>query len=358
MHPLLTSKGRFFLYLAAWAPIASLLGLLLAVTGGLAWTEAAALALPLALLYAFFCLAPWYTCRTLPREFSRIAGALLNHLVAAFVAAGLWTFIAKLLASGLSRFLPQIDQRLRPQLPLLFGVGILLYVLAVALHYVATSVQTSREAESREQEARVLARESELKALKAQINPHFLYNSLNSISALATVDGARAREMCIRLSDFLRSTLTLAERETISLKEELALAAAYLGVEQVRFGARLRVEQHIDPECQNCRVPSLLLQPIVENAVKHGIAGLVEGGSIRLKAECADEFLRVSVENEFDPDAPAARKSGLGLVNIKGRLQARYEDQARLNTSVAGNCFTVDVILPCTNHLFEGAEDG
>ena len=349
MHPLLTSKVRFFLYLAAWGVVASLLGLLLAATGGLSWAEAAVLALPLSLLYAFFCLAPWYTCRTLPRELSKVAGVLMNHLVAAFVAAGLWTFIGKLLASGISGFFPQLDQRVRPQLPLLFGVGVLLYVLAVALHYVAEAAQSSREAESRAQEARVLARESELKALKAQINPHFLYNSLNSISALATVDGARAREMCIRLSDFLRSTLTLAEKETISLKEELALAGAYLGVEQVRFGARLRVEQEIDASCQNCRVPSLLLQPIVENAVKHGIAGLVEGGSIRLKAECADEFLRVRVENEFDPEAPAARKSGLGLVNIRGRLQARYEDQARLDTSIAGNCFIVDVILPCTD---------
>ena len=354
MHPLLTSTRRFFLYLLGWIPVGLLLAFL-AMAGGLTGAEAASLTSPLALLYAFFCLGPWYTCRTLPAEFSKIAAVLLNHLVAAFVASGLWTFVAKLLASGLATFFPQLDQRVRPQLPLLFGVGVLLYILAVALHYVALSVQNSRQAENREQEARVLARESELKALKAQINPHFLFNSLNSISALATVDGARAREMCIRLSDFLRNTLKLAEKETISLKEELALAAAYLSVEQVRFGARLRVEQQIHPACQDCAVPSLVLQPLVENAVKHGIAGLVEGGSIRLTAECVDDFLRVRVENEFDPESPAARKSGLGLVNVRGRLQARYEDQARLDTSVTGNCFAAEVILPCQGHGAEGA---
>ncbi len=92
----------------------------------------------------------------------------------------------------------------------------LVYLLSVALHYVLLSVESSKEAETREQEALTLARESELKALKAQINPHFLFNSLNSISALATVDGQRAREMCIKLSDFLRSTLKLGEKQTHS----------------------------------------------------------------------------------------------------------------------------------------------
>jgi two-component system sensor histidine kinase AlgZ len=102
------------------------------------------------------------------------------------------------------------------------------------------------------------------------------------------VDGQRAREMCIKLSDFLRSTLKLGEKQSITLADELALAKAYLEVEQVRFGARLRVEIDADADCDHCVVPSLLLQPLVENAVKHGIAGLVDGGTIRLEARCSD----------------------------------------------------------------------
>jgi hypothetical protein len=355
MHPLLSSTGRISLYLLAWVPAAGLLALLFAINGGLSWQEAAVLAAPLALFDSLVCLAPWYPCRMLPLGMSRIPTLLANHLGAALVASGLWILTAKWLAQGLTRVFPGIYERFSPQLPLLFGLGVLGYVLAVALHYVMFSAQSSREAETRENEALVLAREAELKALKAQINPHFLFNSLNSISALATVDGARARDMCIRLSDFLRSTLKLAESETISLKDELALAMAYLGVEQVRFGARLRVQQHIDEGCYRCLVPSLVLQPLVENAVKHGIAGLVEGGVIRLNAECDDAYLRLRVENEFDPEAPAARKSGLGLVNIRGRLKTRYDEQARLNTSVNGNCFAAEVILPCEVGIDEGA---
>jgi len=141
-----------------------------------------------------------------------------------------------------------------------------------------------REALNREMQALVIARDAELKALKAQINPHFLFNSLNSISALAGIDAVRAREMCVGLSDFLRNSLRMGEREVVPLSEELALADSYLGVEQVRFGARLRVEQAMEPGCETCLVPPLLLQPLVENAVKHGIASMVDGGTVRLEA--------------------------------------------------------------------------
>src|SRR6202011_504583 len=136
-----------------------------------------------------------------------------------------------------------------PERPLVFGIGVLIYLLSVALHYVLLSMESSKESETREHEARTLAREAEIKALKAQINPHFLFNSLNSISALTMVDAAKAREMCVRLSDFLRSTLSLGEKQMIAFSDELALVRTYLGVEQIRFGARLRIQESVDPEC-------------------------------------------------------------------------------------------------------------
>jgi LytS/YehU family sensor histidine kinase len=250
-------------------------------------------------------------------------------------------------------FFPHLNERVSPQLPPLFGIGVLLYLLSVSLHYVLFSMESSKEAETREQEALTLARESELKALKAQINPHFLFNSLNSISALATVDGKRAREMCIKLSDFLRTTLKLGEKQRITLADELSLARAYLDVEQVRFGTRLRVEMDADADCGQCVVPSLLLQPLVENAVKHGIAGLVDGGTIRLEAHCSEGMLRVKICNQFDADSPAASRHGLGLRNVRDRLRALYENRARVDTTATGDHFIVEVELP-----FIGASAG
>lgn len=352
MHPLLVAQGRLWLYLLAWVPLALLLAYLLLMMGGLSWAEAVTLSLPLALFYALICLAPWYMCRALTLGSTSLLKILEYHSAAAAVAALVWIVAAKGLAITISRYaFADLNQRFSPELPLLWGIGALLYVLSAAMHYLLLSVESSKEAETREQEALTLARESELKALKAQINPHFLFNSLNSISALATVDGQRARDMCIKLSDFLRTTLKLGEKQRITLADELALAKAYLEVEQVRFGARLRVEIDADASCDRCVVPSLVLQPLVENAVKHGIAGLIDGGTIRLEAHCADGRLQLKIENQFDPDSPASSRHGLGLRNVRDRLRAIYENTARIDTTSTADHFLVEMELPCTEHV-------
>jgi two-component system sensor histidine kinase AlgZ len=244
-------------------------------------------------------------------------------------------------------------------LPLLFVSGVMIYLLAVALHYVLLSVEQSQQAEKRVIEARVLARDSELKALKAQVNPHFLFNSLNSISALTSIDAGRAREMCILLADFLRKTLGLGEKTVIPLREELALVHSFLSVEKVRFGARLTVEETIAAEALDCAVPPLLLQPLVENAVAHGISNLTEGGWIRLEVRNAEnrgavlsetdpasEELLIEVENNFDPEMPRRRGTGVGLANVRQRLAARYGERARFDVRTEGERFRVTLALP------------
>lgn len=334
MHPILMSRTRLAFYLLAWIPLAAAAAILL-VAARQSWTQSALTASALALFYALVCLSPWYSGRYLPFQPSAIGKLLLNHTVAAIVAAALLLGIARLLG------VPEA------QSVFLFVSGVLLYLLAVALHYVLFSFQNTREAETRMHEARVHARDAELKALKAQINPHFLFNSLNSISALATVDGVRAREMCIRLSDFLRSTLNLAEEEIVPIEREIALARTYLEVEQVRFGARLHVQQSIAPACASCAVPSLILQPLVENAVKHGIAGLVDGGEIRLDADCRDGMLHLTLANDFDPDAPSAGRNGLGLANVRERLKTIYQGRARVTAQAQDRRFSVTLEFPC-----------
>ena len=163
----------------------------------------------------------------------------------------------------------------------------LLFLLSLAVHYVLLAFEAAREAERRQLELEILAREAELRALRAQIDPHFLYNSLNSISALTGSDAPGARRMCLLLADFLRNTLEVSARQRIPLAEELALAERYLSIEQVRFGSRLRIERRVDETAPACLVPPLLLQPLVENAVTHGIARLLEGGVIRLDVVAA-----------------------------------------------------------------------
>lgn len=348
MHPLLVRR-RLVVYLLAWIPILALLVAVSWASGRLPVSEAVYVLGPPCLVYAFVCLSPWYICKTRPLSLAGFTSLAATWTVAAAAGSLVLAGAAWVTASLLSSIhgMKGVDQKLPGVLPPLFGMGFVLYLLSAGLHYSALSAEQSREAERRAAEARTLAREAELRALKMQINPHFLFNSLHSIAALATIDGARAREMCIRLSDFLRSSLGLSDRESISLHDELALARNYLEVERVRFGERLRVEEQIEAACEECMVPALMLQPLVENAVKHGIAGLVEGGSVRVSAMRAASGVTIAVENAFDPDMPPPRKTGLGLAHVRRRLKVRYGAAASLEAGSVGDTYRVVLHFPC-----------
>ncbi len=339
MHPLFSNRASFIFYLCGWVPLGAMLGFVLSISGGLSWEEATALTTPVTLFLVFICLTPWYSCRFLPLRSTPNWKLLINHLMAAIVSSAAVLVLARVLAESLSTFFPNLPKQFSLFAPVLAGMVVLLYFLSIAIHYVALAFQSSRDAET-------LARDAELKALKAQINPHFLFNSLHSISALTTIDPVKARDMCIRLSDFLRLSLRLGEGGDIPFGEELALARIYLDVEQVRFGDRLRVFQDIDPDCADCEVPPLLVQPLVENAIKHGIATMVDGGEISMKAHRSRGAMRFVIENPFDPEAPAARKSGIGLANVRNRLRIRYGNDARLDVQVEPNVYRVVLSLP------------
>jgi len=343
MHPFFQQRLRLVLYLAAWSPVLALVSFAARADRATSWPRAMALLSPAMLVFAFACLSAWYVCRVRPLRFSQWTGLGATWATASIAAGGLLTAIAWLTASAAGQ--PA------PNLPLLGGIGALLYLLSAGVHYAGIAAEASHEAEARAAEARSLARDAELYALRMQINPHFLFNSLHSIAALATADGPRAREMCIRLSDFLRSSLGLGNRESIPLPEELALAKRYLEVEQVRFGARLRVSEEVGPDCAECAIPALLLQPLIENAVKHGVAGMIEGGAVRLVVSRAGEDVVIQVENAFDPDNEPPARLGIGLAHVRRRLAVRYGERARFEAAPSGGVYRVELRFPCESPM-------
>lgn len=350
MHPILSQIRRLGIYLLAWVPIAALFSYLFITVGGMRRLEAGILAPVLCLIYAFDCLPAWYTCKATPIESSSVTRLMSTHLLGAGILSALWVLIARGLAYLLANspqfaHLPEHVNRIAS---LLFGAGIMLYLLSVGLYYVLLTMQQSQAIEQRLNEAKVLARDAELRALKTQINPHFLFNSLHSISALTSIDPARARDMCVALADFLRLTLGMGEKTVIPIEEELALLRKYLVVEKIRFGARLRMEEDVERQALTCTVPPLLLQPLIENAVSHGIANLPEGGWIRLQVhhDGAADLLHILVANNYDPDAPSRRRGGVGLVNVRQRMEARYGKRAQFAVKKIDDRFEVTMEIP------------
>jgi hypothetical protein len=347
MHPILARPGRLAAYIAIWLPLGVLLAALLALQGVLGWIDAMLVAVPLSVSYGFLCLSAWYVTGGSPVDRVGAARVGVTAVVASFLSAAVWLLIARgwlgLIASF--RLWTDASATFRSAAPTFFGFGFLLYLLAMAVSYLAAAFEVSRDAERRGLELQVLAREAELRALRAQIDPHFLFNSLQSISALTTVDPPAARRMCLLLADFLRDTLALGTRDRIPLSSELALVRRFLAVEQVRFGDRLQVDIAAEG-AEACDVPPLLLQPLVENAVTHGVAHLIEGGTVRIRAERRVAALVVTVDNPCDADRPAGRGTGLGLRNVRARLESLYGNDALLRTDEAEGRFVVRLEMP------------
>lgn len=352
MHPILARRGRLGLYLAAWLPLAALVAVLLALPGGLAPLEAAVAAPPLCLFYAFVCLSSWHLCRVLVPGGATFFRVLAAHGAAAAISSLLWILAGLQMAYflGLIPGFAGFPDRFNRQVPVLFAAGVLLYLIGVAVHYALLAFEREREADRRAAESRVLARESELALLRGQVNPHFLFNALNSVSALVGSEPERAREMLGEVASLLRAGLGAGGKGTIRLAEELALARGYLAVEQVRFADKLVVDERVDPSAGGVPVPPLLLQPLVENAVTHGVSRLATGGTILLEARIVDGRLRVVVENPCEEGgaATAAPGRGVGLVNVRRRLEATFGGAAQLLQTSGGGRFRVELRLPAT----------
>jgi two-component system sensor histidine kinase AlgZ len=348
VHPLLAQRGRIGLYLAGWVPLGALLASLLVLQGKLPWPQAAALVGPLTLLYAFMCLPAWYLCRAFPVEISSPQRLLVVQVVAALLSALLWSAVGFGWATVLARLsgVQAFSNAFREAFPLFLGTGTVAFVAVGFVHYMIIAWQATAEADRRSLQLAVLAREAELKALRMQLAPHFLFNSLNSISALTAASPEKAREMCILLASFLRKSLALGARDQVTLDEELSLISDFLAIERVRFGARLETSIQIDEEAKRCVLPPLLLQPLVENAINHGVAQTLEGGTISLSAKRSGSRVILTVENPRDADSPSRPGAGVGLQIVRRRLDTAFGAEGRLDVHKDDTRFKVRMVFP------------
>lgn len=345
MHPLLAQRRSLSAYLLFWAGLSAVPWVLIHST-----TPLGALLLSVACTMAFaLCTLPvWYLCRALPLLPAKLWRVVSIHAAAA--AAWSLGFVAcsQLLAEPLSlapawRALPADVAAAEGAL---IGVGALFYLLVATFHYVLAELEQRRTAGEREAVLALAAQRAELSALRAQVHPHFLFNSLNTVSALIGYDTVKAREACLLLAEYLRGTLGAQERALVPLREEWSLSERYLAMEALRLGERLRIEVSMDDSAQDCEIPSLLLQPLVENAITHGIAPVDAPEPLRVRARCRDGRLTLELENGLNP-APRRRSGGgLGLANVRARLFGQYGNEATLRVEREANRFSVVLNLP------------
>ncbi len=188
---------------------------------------------------------------------------------------------------------------------------------------------------------------AEMTNLQNQFHPHFLFNSLNSVSALVKSNPEKAREMLINLSSFYRISIDKSKQAFISLQEEIRYLDLYLSIEKVRFGNRLNYQIEMDPKCDDFKIPSLLLQPAIENAVKYGIYGNIGALTIEIIIECSEDFLQITITNPFDENAVQSSKgTGHGLKAISKKLELIYKRNDLLSTQKEESTFKTQISIP------------
>jgi hypothetical protein len=347
----LVGRRGALVLIPAWVLVAQVLAVLTRYACDTGWSNGVLFAVPPMLLYAFACsFSTYYMCRAWPlAQHQGVAIAGVFAISAVLAGAG-WTALAGLWNAFLLSFGAEWAgvAAARPALALMFVSDVILFGLAALLHYLAVELARVRDSERRALQARLMAQEAQLRMLRAQIDPHFLFNSLNSISALTGVDAKAARAMTIKLADFFRQTLCLEPERKVRLADELALTLDFLAIEQVRFGERLAVQTAVSEDAAACLLLPMILQPLVENAVKHGIGARTEGGTVRIAAERVGSQLQLVVENEVESadEKPRPAGSGMGLQNVRQRLAAAYGEQATLHWSVQGGRFQVRLTMP------------
>jgi hypothetical protein len=385
MHPLLASPRRLLLYVIAWQPFLVLVDGILRGAGMHGW-QRVALSSAMTVVFAFFALSAWFACWSAPLATSSPLQILRVQLVWALVSTTVWLALGygvNILGVSFGAP-PAIVPAYLGAVPMLGAVGLIAFLLSAAVHYVGIAITHARAAERRTLELQVAARDAELRTLRAQIDPHFLFNTLHSISGLTMADPAAARRMCVLLGDFFRTSLRLGQRESITLGEELALIDGYLSIEQVRLGTRLKIVRSVDESARDALVPPLLLHPLVENAITHGIAHRLDGGTVSIAVSRAErfrlavptglpgepdvvvtdelpeairrraerdprqvaEYLKIRVINECDPDRPRGTGTGVGLQNVQRRLATVFGTDASLATRERDGRFEAEVILP------------
>jgi LytS/YehU family sensor histidine kinase len=212
------------------------------------------------------------------------------------------------------------------------------------------AIQNEKHDEQRKDDAEKLAREAELTSLRQQLQPHFLFNSLNSISALAGSNPQEARRMIQNLSDFLRGTIGKDNHQLNTLQQELQQLNLYLQIEKVRFGHRLQTQIHFDENCAHIKLPALILQPIMENAIKFGLYDTIGEIEIKVNAERQKEMLLIRVSNPYEPQTMSAKKgTGFGLNAVNRRLHLLYGRTDLLKAYAADNAFYTDILIPITH---------
>jgi two-component system LytT family sensor kinase len=297
-------------------------------------------------IYSGIALSLWYPFSFFNTGKTKPSTLISNLIISGAISVGLWAVITKFVVGLVLPDQSNYQAYWEATFPYRIGTGVFIYGLIILTYFLFISLTNISEKNAKEAKLESLVKETELKMLRSQINPHFLFNSLNSISSLTVTDPEKARTMIVKLSEFMRYALARKDEQPVSFQSELDNLRLYLDIEKVRFGDKLTTEEKIEPECFDIKLPVMLLQPLYENAVKHGVYESTETVRIYTQAKIIEGYIEIIIRNNYDPTPSPKTGTGTGLLNVSRRLELFYGHKASIKTTKENGIYTVTLYIP------------
>lgn len=344
-HPIIKSPKNFLLYLLFWILIIILYFNLIVIDREIEFNIFFPDIIVFNVLLLGLGISFWFSAKFLSLENHNIIRIITNHLLEGAILIALWLLIGYFIVSNLISDRDTYSNFFFDTLKFRGALGIFTYFLLTAFYYIVIYYTGFQERRIKETELKNLVTEAELRSLKFQINPHFIFNSLNSMSALTEIDPKKAKQMIIKLAEFLRYTLATNDKQMVSLNEELKNIRLYLEIEKIRFEEKFDYTEEINEECSKVMIPSMILQPLFENAIKHAVYETLEQVELKLICSKQDSYLKIIMQNNFEGES-SKKGAGVGLNNIKERLRLIYELDNLMEVKKEDNIFRVSIFIP------------
>lgn len=298
------------------------------------------------LLFAILGMGLWFMVRFSDLHRKSILELIFYHLTSATGVLLIWTSLSTVILRNMFSENEAYVVFLSGSLTIRIFSGILYYTVLVTIYYLVINFRELQEKKDRENQLQTLLKEAELNLLRSQIRPHFLFNSLNSISSLTMTDPVKAQEMVIKLSSFMRYSLDTKDNTMSNLEKELYHTDLYLDIEKIRFGKRLQIDKNIEEAALSWVMPAMILQPLIENSVKYGIYESTEISLIAIDAKITPGYLTVHIGNPYDEDGTLHKGTGTGIRNIELRLKHLYGRQDLLKIFKSKQYFEIELTIP------------
>jgi len=292
-----------------------------------------------------------YPAKYISIEQHHLFKVFFSHIITAVISSALWLLFIYIVMVPVIGFDEKYQNFFYQTILWRFLVGWMLYAIVVSFYYLVSYYSELQERSLKESELKNLVAQAELKSLKFQINPHFIFNSLNSMSALTEINPKKAKEMIIKLADFLRYILATNEREKNKLSEELKNIRLYLDIEKIRFEEKFDYSEQLEKECNNAEIPNMILQPLFENVIKHAVYETFDKVTLTLNCSFNDGYLKIHLQNNFDESSKPRKGTGVGLKNINDRLNLIYRRNDLMEIKKEKGIFSVTLFIPLENDI-------